>query len=196
MKRHPRTVLRGIAVSAAFTAAAAAIAACGVPVEREPHPVQLPGRNDTPAPGQTPASQGALTQTLYLVKEGHLATVTRNTPERLTASQQLASLLAGPTAAEQQQGLSSALLGTDLGLSVQNRNGQAVVELATNLEGTGRTDDILAFAQIVCTLTSRGDIHSVTFTRAGQQVEVPRADSSLTRDPLTAADYKQLVTPT
>jgi hypothetical protein len=78
---------------------------------------------------------------------------------------------------------------------VQNRNGQAIVELATSLGGTGRTDDILAFAQIVCTLTSRGDIRSVTFTRAGEPVEVPRADSSLTRNPLTAHDYTPLIQP-
>jgi spore germination protein GerM len=128
-----------------------------------------------------------------LIKDGHLVAVARNAPDQPAAAQHLAILLAGPTAVERQRGLSSSLLGTDLGLGVQIQDGQAVVELATSLEGTGRTDDILAFAQIVCTLTSRGDIHSVTFTRAGEQIEIPRADSSLTRSPLTAADYTTLI---
>ncbi|WP_020521625.1 GerMN domain-containing protein [Catelliglobosispora koreensis] len=189
MKRY-LWLMRVIAV--AITAPMAA-SACGVSVQAEPHPVELPGRSTAPATSQTPAPQGELTQTLYLIRDSHLVAVTRNTPKQLTAAEQLASLLSGPTSAEQQQGLSSSLLGTDLGLSVQNRNGQAIVELATSLEGTGRTDDILAFAQIVCTLTSRGDIHTVTFTRAGEPVEVPRANSSLSRDPLTAADYTPLI---
>ena len=193
MKRRLRFVLRAAALSAVGLAVSAATVACGVPVQFEPHPVQLPGRS-TPTASQTPPTQGELTQILYLIKDGQLVTVTRGTPEPPTASEQLASLLSGPTSAEQEQGLSSALLGTDLGLTVHSSNGRAVVELATSLEGSGRTDDILAFAQIVCTLTSRDDIHSVTFTRAGEPVEVPRADSSLTRDPLTAADYQSLIT--
>ena len=191
MKHRPGPVSRVIAAVATATA----LAACGVSVQAEPHPVQLPGRSTAPATTQTPAVQGELAQTLYLIKDTHLVAVSRATPEQVTASEQLASLLSGPTTTEQQQGLSSSLLGTELGLSVQNRSGQAIVELATSLEGTGRTDDILAFAQIVCTLTSRGDIHTVTFTRAGEPVEVPRADSSLTRDPLTAADYAPLIAP-
>lgn len=75
---------------------------------------------------------------------------------------------------------------------MQTSNGKAVIELATGLNGTGRTDDIFAFAQLVCTLTSRSDIRSVTFTRAGLPVEVPRGDGSLTSGPLVFADYASL----
>jgi hypothetical protein len=136
-----------------------------------------------------------VTQVLYLVKDGRLVPVERGAPIGPAARGRLQALLTGPTAAEREQGLSSALLGSDLGLTVQVENSRAVVELATGLEGTGRTDDILAFAQIVCTMTAPGDIDTVIFTRAGEQVEVPRADSSLTRAPLTSADYASLVQP-
>ncbi|WP_162908374.1 GerMN domain-containing protein [Allorhizocola rhizosphaerae] len=170
-----------------------AVGGCGVPVQSEPHPVPLPDRTAHPSPNQTSSPAGALTQLLYLIRDGRLVRVERSVPTEPEAGAHLQTLLAGPTPAEQEQGLSSALLGTDLGLTVRVAGGQAVVELATGLEGTGRTDDILAFAQIVCTLTSRADITSVTFTRAGEQVEVPRADSSLTRAPLTAADYASLI---
>jgi spore germination protein GerM len=166
---------------------------CGVPVQSEPHPVPLPDRTAQPSPNQTSPPAGALTQMLYLIRNGRLVRVERGVPTEPDAGAHLQALLTGPTPAEREQGLSSALLGTDLGLTVRVANREAVVELATGLEGTGRTDDILAFAQIVCTLTTRDDITSVTFTRAGEQVEVPRADSSLTRAPLTAADYTSLV---
>ncbi|GIH05241.1 hypothetical protein Rhe02_33080 [Rhizocola hellebori] len=166
---------------------------CGVPLDPAPHPVELPGRSSVSSPSLTPSENGAVNEVLYLVKDGRLTAVTRSLSGAPSAGQQLRHLLAGPTTAEQQQGMASALAGTELGLSVDIRDGQATVELATGLEGTGRTDDILAFAQIVCTLTSRSDVTTVTFTRAGQHVEVPRADSSLTRDPLTAADYAGLI---
>lgn len=169
------------------------LSGCGVPLEPAPRPVELPGRSSQTQSGATPGPAGVLTETLYMVNDGQLAAVSRTVPQMPTAEEQLGQLLAGPTAQEKQQGLTSALAGTDLGLTVKIQGGQAVVELATNLDGTGRTDDILAFAQIVCTLTSRDDVQTVTFTRAGEQVEVPRADSSLTRNPLTAADYRSLI---
>jgi spore germination protein GerM len=177
--------------------AAASASACGVPVEPGPRPVDLPGRSATvpadPAPGEETVPAGPVAETLYLIKESRVVAVKRYVPTLPSPEAQLAELLTGPSQQEQDQGLSSALAGTDLTLGVRIISGQAVVELAASLDGTGRTDDILAFAQIVCTLTSRPDITSVTFTRAGQQVEVPRADSSLSRAPLTAADYATLL---
>jgi spore germination protein GerM len=176
-----------------LAACALALPGCGVPLEGAPHPVLLPSVSTAPSPDLTASGSGAVTEVLYLIQDGQLTAVSRNLPHAPAASQQLRDLLAGPAPAEQQLGLASALAGTELGLSVTIDDGQATVELATGLEGTGRTDDILAFAQIVCTLTSRSDVKTVTFTRAGQHVEVPRADSSLTRDPLTAADYASLI---
>jgi spore germination protein GerM len=169
-------------------------AGCGVPVESQPRPVTLPNRASQHAPSQ-PATAGTATQMLYLVKEGRLVPVTRAVHAETDPTGQLHALLAGPSDAEREKGLSSALLGTDLGLAVELRQRQAVVELATSLDGTGRTDDILALAQIVCTLTTSQAVDSVVFTRSGEQVEVPRADSSLTSAPLTAADYASLITP-
>jgi hypothetical protein len=176
-----------------LAACALAVQGCGVPLDPEPHPVELPSSSTVPSPDLTPSQSGAVTEILYLVQDGRLTAVSRSLPLAPAAGQQLRDLLAGPTPSEQQRGLASALAGTELGLSVTINDGEAIVELATGLEGTGRTDDILAFAQIVCTLTSRSDVKTVTFTRAGQHVEVPRADSSLTRDPLTAADYASLI---
>jgi spore germination protein GerM len=188
------TVTTRVATAALAMVAATWLAGCGVAIDDSPHPVELPGRASTPAPGTSQAPQGTSNETLYLIKDGHLVPVQRSIAQQPSPSQQLSDLLAGPAPGERQQGLSSALAGTDLRLGVEVRDGKATVELATSLEGTGRTDDILAFAQIVCTLASRDDINTVTFTRAGEQVEVPRADGSLTRDPLNSEDYGPLVT--
>jgi spore germination protein GerM len=170
-------------------------AGCGVPIESQPHPVTLPNRASPSAVGQPAATAGTATQLLYLVQDGRLVPVTRAVPTEPDPSDQLHALLAGPTDTEREKGLSSALLGTELGLTVELRQRQARVELATSLDGTGRTDDILALAQIVCTLTTNQAVDTVVFTRSGEQVEVPRADSSLTRGPLTAADYSSLIAP-
>jgi spore germination protein GerM len=182
-----------IAAAVVTVSVTALMAGCGVSIQQAPHPVEIPGLAGTPVSGPTQTPQGSVTETLYLVKDGHLMAVGRSVPQQPSPSQHLSDLLAGPAVTEQQQGLSSALAGTDLRLAVQVRDGQATVELATSLEGTGRTDDILAFAQIVCTLDSREDVETVSFTRAGEPVEVPRADGALTSQPLTSGDYANLV---
>jgi spore germination protein GerM len=136
---------------------------------------------------------GPITETLYLVKSGMLVAVRRKVPAEPEVNGVMADLLAGPTDAEKGTGIGSALLGSKVVAAVQVHDGIATVELADNLEGTGRNDDVLAFGQIVCTLTTRPGIAWVTFARAGQRIEVPRGDGSLTADPLNAASYSRLI---
>lgn len=170
----------------------AAVAGCGVPVEHDARPLPTPHHTTTSAPN--PAESGPISHTLYLVKDGTLVPVQRNQPTEPDAEELLQELLSGPTTTETDAGITSALLGTNVAANVQVTDGRATVELTTNLEGTGRNDDVLAFAQIVCTLASRPDISTVTFTRDGQRLRVPRSDGSLTQQPLTPADYANLIT--
>ncbi|HZM82684.1 MAG TPA: GerMN domain-containing protein [Candidatus Limnocylindrales bacterium] len=176
-----------------WIAAVLMVAGCGVPIEEEAR--ALPSQSAhvpssaTPAPIQT----GPVTETLYLVKGGLLIAVPRKHRTEPGVDEVMAELLAGPTEAEKAAGIGSALLGSKVVAAVQVQNGTAVVELAANLEGTGRTDDVLAIGQIVCTLTARPDISWATFTRDGRPIEVPRGDGSLTADPLNAASYSRLI---
>jgi spore germination protein GerM len=100
------------------------------------------------------------------------------------------SLLSGPTAAEQDEGIGSALTGGEVIGDVTLADGQAKVDLVVGLDGTGRSDAVLAIAQVVCTLDAQPDVAGVVFTREGEVVAVPRADGALSKGPLTATDYQ------
>jgi spore germination protein GerM len=128
-----------------------------------------------------------------MVRDGELVAVTRHVDAQPSVDDLVDALLAGPTDAEQRDGLTSALLGNDIVVGVQFSGGRATVELTDTLDETGRSDQILAFAQIVCTLAAKPGVTAVSFTRAGQPVGVPRADGSLSESPVTAADYASLV---
>ncbi|MEV4134642.1 GerMN domain-containing protein [Dactylosporangium sp. NPDC049742] len=107
--------------------------------------------------------------------------------------EQLRNLLSGPTAAERDAGYTSALTGITVTGIVEVRGGDATVEIGSRSDGVGRSDEVLAYGQIVCTLTSRADVDTVSFLHDGQPLRVPRADASLTDGRLTAADYADLV---
>jgi hypothetical protein len=52
-----------------------------------------------------------------------------------------------------------------------------------------------AVAQIVLTATSVPGVRAVLLTLAGEPVEVPLPSGELTADPVTAADYEELLRP-
>lgn len=166
-------------------------AACGVPVDDQPRNLERsqPSGSNTPAPDR----YGTAIERLYLVREGELARAVRRVPSLPTPQQMLTDLLAGPTRAEQQDGLTSALTTTQItGITVTQR--RATVAVAQPPDHGARTDEMLAYGQIVCTLTSQGaEVGTVSFTRDGNPLGVPRGDGSLSTAPLTIADYATLL---
>ena len=66
------------------------------------------------------------------------------------------------------------------------------MDLSADLSQIPAADQILALAQVVCTLTSLPGIGQVHFTRDGKAVDIPRADGSLTNRPVARADYDSL----
>jgi hypothetical protein len=177
--------------------AIAALAGCGVPPEREPRPIDPP-RGPFQALASTPpaaTATGSIPERLFLVKDGMLVAVTRRVEREPTVDELVADLLNGPTDSEGDAGITSALLGGQVISDVRVDSGRASVELAEPIEGAARTDEVLAYAQLVCTLTARPDVSGVVFTRDRQAVGVPRADGSLSPGPLTAGDYAPLVAP-
>lgn len=172
----------------------AVMGACGVPAEDVARPIpHTPGSTAAPTPAAT--QSGPSTQKLYLVKDGLLVPVERHQPTDTGVTELLQLLLAGPTESEKDSGITSALLGTNAVTKVEVSSGEAMVELAPAPEGTGRTDDVLAFAQIVCTLADLPNVDRVSFIRDGQRLDVPRGDGPLTQEPLTPADYSNLIAP-
>ncbi|WP_144128116.1 GerMN domain-containing protein [Catellatospora sichuanensis] len=185
---------RSAAAAALGLLLAAGATGCGVPAEDTARIIEQSATASPAAPTPAAEATGPATEKLYLLRDGHLVAVQRRVSANPDAQQLLAHLLAGPTPAEQDADLTSALTGTTAINSATDAAGSATVELSTALEGTGRSDDVLAFGQLVCTLSSRPDINQVVFTRQGARVGVPRGNGALTEDPLTCADYANLVT--
>lgn len=168
-----------------------ALQGCGVPDEDEPRPIEpsLVIGSPSQAAGN---SAGAIVERLYLVRDEQLVAVERLVGSTADVAALLGDLIAGPTEAERDEGLSSALTGTDLIAGIRVVDGTA--EVTFRPQSGGRTDDILAIGQIVCTLDARTDVDTVQFLLDGQVLNVPRADGSLTALPLTVADYRTLIT--
>ncbi|MEU4244664.1 GerMN domain-containing protein [Actinoplanes sp. NPDC026619] len=165
---------------------------CGVPAEDEPRDLRNPGLSYGPS-GPAPDRFGTAIERLYLIRDGELARVVRRVPTARTPQQMLQDLLAGPTAAEHEDGISTALSTMKIdGISVTQR--RASVTIGKPADQGARSDEILAYGQIVCTLTSQGaDVGTVSFTSGGRSLGVPRGDGSLSADPLTIADYAGLL---
>jgi hypothetical protein len=177
------------------------LAGCGVTAEGSARPIDPPHNVRPPAtspPATSPPPTlraGTVVERLYYVRDGWLVPVVRRLRFPLTAEAHLDLLLAGPTDAEQRAGLTSPVTGPDTVVGLRVRGREAVVDIGDGLAGTGRNDEILAFGQLVHTLTARADIDRVSFWHSGEHVGIPRADGSLSRAPLTAADYAELVSP-
>jgi hypothetical protein len=166
-----------------------ALTGCGIGAEDSarnigPSRIPYPGIR---SPATAVAGAGAVVETLFMLKDNMLVTVDRRLPAEPTIDDLIHELLAGPTHDERNIDITSIITG------VQVKGTVATVELAANLNETGRTDEILAIAQIVCTLTARPYISGANFTRDGHRIGVPRADGSLSQGPLTIADYASLL---
>jgi hypothetical protein len=173
------------------TVSALSVAGCGIQPESEPREVQPPPGPYSvltePGPGTTEA--GAVRVHLVMTRDGALTVVTRLARSTPSLDGLMEDLLAGPTETEQADGIGSALTGADLIGDVHPRGVDAEVELATGLDGTGRSDVVLAIAQVVCTLVARPEVEGVVFIRSGELVAVPQGDGALSKGPLTFPDY-------
>jgi hypothetical protein len=181
----------GLAAAIALTT----LAACGISAQDQPREVQPPpGPYGALASNRPPSAEpGAVQEVLYFTKDGALVAVNRRVRGEPTPTDLMRALLAGPTEAEQNRGIGSALSGIDIASNIRVVNGLATVDLTATPEGTGRSDEILAYAQVVCTLDARTAVTSVKFTRHGQPIGVPRDNGALAEGPLTTADYATLI---
>jgi spore germination protein GerM len=90
-------------------------------------------------------------------------------------------------------GTRSAILDAGLVSDRGASGGVARVDLAAEFSELSPNDQILALAQVVCTLTSLPGIGQVRFTQDGAPVEVLRGDNSLADEPVSRADYQRLL---
>jgi hypothetical protein len=171
---------------------------CGVSAEQD---ASLAGAEDVPFGLLDPAVESespleGATGTavpVFLVRgEGpELVGVARLAPSGALSSR-LDVLAEGPTPSEAASGLRSALAGPEAVTSVDLSGGVARVDLSRDFTELSGSDQLLAIAQMVFTLTERADVSRVGFTLDGEPVQVPRGDGSLTSDPVARGDYADL----
>lgn len=181
---------RCVGLALAFLAAG-----CGIRAESQPRLLD-PGSAPFRSVGQSPtaAPVGAGRALVYLVRAGAIVAVVRRVPDPPTPAAVLAALVGGPSGRESDAGLTTSVLsGTTLDKQALSA-GVAFVDLpASSVTEPGRNDEVLAYAQIVVTLTALPAVTGVRFLRNGQVLDVPRADGSVARVSLTRRDYTALL---
>jgi spore germination protein GerM len=140
-------------------------------------------------PVALPPASGTVVQ-LYLFNPDRsvLAPVTRQV-DGVGLDAVVAELESGPTDSESLLGLQSALTDIDAIDTIDIDGSTAFVDLNESFTSLGGSDQIIAIAQLVFTVTERATVDQLVVRVDGEQVEVPRDDGTPTRDPLTRADY-------
>ena len=167
---------------------------CGVPQDDEPRAL-----DPAEAPFQVfqdpqPAPEGDGRVALHFVDEDQVVPAPRAVEGPTDLESLLDLLLEGPTPQQVEDGIRSALPTTFTVEDVElGRNGVAVVTLGGT--STQISTPPLGFAQIVATLTAPGRADAVRFRLDGEDLPVPRGDTSLTEEPVDRDDYAELLAP-
>lgn len=107
----------------------------------------------------------------------------------------LSSLADGPATTERENGLTTAL-PPNVRLTVRGvDSGVATVDIEEKAQGPSGLEGRRAAAQIVLTATSLPGVHAVLLAHDGAPLDAPLPSGRLTSEPLTAADYLPLLTP-
>lgn len=178
----------------------ALLAGCGVPTGGEPStiaatdvPYGLAESTPVPTPTSPREAVGDASRVHWVTDADTLVPRVREvsgTTRRARLADLLEQLAAGPTAAERDEQLSTAL-PPEVRLSVTGLDGgTATIDLDALAEApaagvSGRR----AVAQIVLTATSVPGVDAVLLELAGEPIEAPLPAGELTDRPLTAEDY-------
>lgn len=130
--------------------------------------------------------------TLCFLRDRRLVVVERQFSASVTPEMVVRALSSPPPEGEApaRTALSDPLVVRDVAVVA----GIARVDLSQSIAELGGEDQLLAVAQIVCTLTARPGVGQVAFTLEGTPIEVPRGDGSLVSQPVSRDDYASLFT--
>ncbi len=179
-----RARLITIAVFAVF-----ACTGCGVSAESSPHSLTA-GSDPTVAP---PAGTVTRLSSVFLVRVNGLVVAHRPVPVPVTLARIVQALLSGPTSAEAERGLRSAIPATLSLHKLSEAGGTVTIDFSQGLGAIDSTEQSLALAQLVYTVTERSGVNQLRVLVDGQSVEVPRADGTLTNGNLSRDDYASLL---
>jgi hypothetical protein len=165
------------------------LAGCGLSAGRPAEPVAVPtGRSDGPGPAPT---AGWREIDLYFVDGARLAAVSRRVAD---AGPQRAAelLLTGPTRSEAAGGLRTALAPQAVSVSSGPVDpGTVTVTVGRQFTAMAGSNQLLAVAQLVWTVTQFPQVEGVRFVLEGSLVEVP-TDRGLSGRPVDRAGYRSV----
>lgn len=180
----------------AVCAAAALVGGCAVPAQREARkatneavPFAL---LDPLAPPLVPPPPGQSSEpvSLCFVRDGRLVVVSVELATPVDLRGPLDALAAPPPDAGPL--LRTALTEPSIVREVRLLGGIARVDLLSGVSALPTDEQVLAVAQIVCTLTGRPGVGQVSFTLEGARLAVPKGDGSLVTSPVARDDYAGL----
>lgn len=174
-----------------------AVAACAVGPEDQAEYLDLEvdtGVLAGPTSGTAESSPDSIALSVYLVRDNRLVHVTRElaSPSLSLVDAVITDAIAGPTPAEARSGIWSAIPPGTSVLGSRVVNGVAEIDLTSDFAVIGGTDEILAVAQIVWSVTALSDVDAVVFLLDGSPTGAPRADGVLVSGPLRGDDYREL----
>lgn len=181
--------------AAAALALALSATACGVPADgaarlapEEEVPFDLLSGTTTSTPSGSSRGQDT---TVCLALDGSLLAVFRGSGGPQALDTLLSLVTAGATEGESNLGLRSAV-DDEVVSDVSSSDGTATVELLEEFGELPGNQQLLAVAQMTCTLTAQPDVVRVRFLLDDEQIEVPIQGGSLVDRAVTRADYERL----
>lgn len=184
---------RRVVVAVLVAAALLVVAACGIPSESEANrisPDDVPFGLLDEETTTTAVAEGR-SEDIYLLAKDRLIAVERSIPEDGGLTALLQRVVDGPSKEERSLGITSAVpVGTVA--SVGSSRGVATVDLNAAFGDIRSSEQLLALAQIVYTLTGQPGIGGVAFTLEGEPVKVPLAGGQLRQGPLSRDDFSAL----
>ena len=171
--------------AAALAASLLLMCGCGVTAQDHPEPIEIPA---IPSASQaTDLDSGSVETRVYFVRGTRLEPVTRGLSADDVDSA-LGALVTGPGRGDVLSGLRTAIAPQSHLMITTVADGTVQVDLPRELTGLTGGNQLLAFAQLVWTLTEVPDVRAVEFESAEAQVEVP-TDSGLAAGAVVREDY-------
>jgi spore germination protein GerM len=149
---------------------------------------------DPAAPPIVPAPSGPSSEPVALcfVRDGRLVILSKEVGVPADLGAALDALASPP--ADAGPLLRTALTEPSVVREVRLLGGIARVDLRPEVSALPAEEQLLAVAQIVCTLTGRPGVGQVSFTLQGARLAVPKGDGSLVSSPVARDDYAGLMT--
>lgn len=179
---------------AALAALALLASACSPPSGAvEVPPERLPFALER-TPAATPSPPGERLVTVYLVREGRLAPVTRLVSSEMPGLEaSMRALLLGPSPAERSEGIGTAIPPATQLIGVEVVEGVARVDLSAEFQSPAEPRDVLLrVGQVVWTLVADPEVVSVLFSVDGEPISVPIDDGTTPGRPVSAADLASI----